>query len=179
MPSPAEWLDVPETLGYRVKRRLLGPPLINDQLQHERLSTPIALGVLSPDCISSSAYGTEEMLIELLKGGAAFAAILLYSAPVWVALFSLALHHSRWPPGQGLLEGGRLAGAKVLSLAIAQCARGSGRTWICTARGFEPLPPSFSHGVRSPLVLHSPRPFQPAFGSSMRPSKPLAKKLSG
>src|SRR5262249_31935936 len=61
----------------------------------------------------------------------------------------------------------------------AQCASGSGRTWMCTARGFEPLPPSFSHGVRSPFVLHSPRPFQPALGSSMRPSKPLAKKLSG
>ena len=74
-PAPAaEWVDVPETLGYRVKRRLLGPPLINDQLEHERLSNPIALGVLAPDCISSSAYGTEEMLIELLKGGAAFAA---------------------------------------------------------------------------------------------------------
>jgi amino acid transporter len=72
--AAGEWLDVPETLGYRLKRRLLGPPLINDQLQHERLSNPIALGVLSPDCISSSAYGTEEMLIELLKGGAAFAA---------------------------------------------------------------------------------------------------------
>ena len=64
-------------------------------------------------------------------------------------------------------------------LRPAQCASGSGRTWMCTARGFEPLPPSFSHGVRSPFVLHRPRPFQPAFGSSMRPSKPLAKKLSG
>src|SRR6516165_9482387 len=30
---------------------------------------------------------------------------------------------------------------------------------MCTARGFAPLPPSISHGVRSPLVLHSPRPF--------------------
>src|SRR5262245_30437546 len=50
---------------------------------------------------------------------------------------------------------------------------------MCTARGLLPLPPSFSHGVRSPFVLHSPRPFQPAFGSSIRPSKPLAKKLSG
>jgi amino acid transporter len=73
-PPSTEWVDVPETVGYRIKRRLLGPPLINDQLQHERLSNPIALGVLAPDCISSSAYGTEEMLIELLKGGAAFAA---------------------------------------------------------------------------------------------------------
>src|SRR2546425_4844619 len=34
--------------------------------------------------------------------------------------------------------------------------------------GFLPLPPSMSHGARSPLVVHNPRPFQPAFGSSMR-----------
>ena len=53
-------------------------------------------------------------------------------------------------------------------------ASGSGRTWICTASGRAPLPSSFSQGVRSPLALHRPRPFQPAFGSSMRPSRPLA-----
>ena len=29
-------------------------------------------------------------------------------------------------------------------------------------------------GVRSPLLVHKPRPFQPTFGSSMRPSSPLA-----
>ena len=55
-----------------------------------------------------------------------------------------------------------------------QCASGSGLIWICTARGLEPLPVSINHGVRSPLVLQSLRPFQPAFGSSMRPSRPLA-----
>jgi hypothetical protein len=37
-----------------------------------------------------------------------------------------------------------------------------------------PLPPSFSHGVRSPLVVHTPRPFHPALASSMPPSRPLA-----
>src|SRR6266404_8970337 len=37
--------------------------------------------------------------------------------------------------------------------APAQCASGSVRTWMCTARGLEPLPPSFSHGGRSPFVL--------------------------
>ena len=47
-------------------------------------------------------------------------------------------------------------------------ASGSGRTWMCTAIGRAPLPSSLSHGVRSPLALHRPRPFQPAFGSSMR-----------
>jgi amino acid transporter len=70
---------VAESLGYAIKRRLLGPPLVNEQLGEERLSKPLALGVLAPDGISSSAYGTEEILIELLKGGlgvAAFALIL-------------------------------------------------------------------------------------------------------
>ena len=61
--------DLAEGLGYAVKRRLLGPPLVNEQLSEQRLSKRLALGVLSPDGISSSAYGTEEILIELLKGG--------------------------------------------------------------------------------------------------------------
>jgi amino acid transporter len=56
----------PEALGYRLKRRLLGKPITSDQIKHERLPNFLALGVLSSDCISSSAYGTEEMLIVLL-----------------------------------------------------------------------------------------------------------------
>jgi amino acid transporter len=52
--------------------------MVNEELRHQRLSKVLALGVLSPDGISSSAYGTEEMLIELLPlfGLAAFAVIL-------------------------------------------------------------------------------------------------------
>src|SRR4029077_6984509 len=74
--------DVPgvlaETFGYKLKRKLLGPPLVNEQIAEERLSKPLALGVLSSDGISSAAYGTEEMLIELVPivGVAAFALIL-------------------------------------------------------------------------------------------------------
>ncbi len=69
---------VPDSFGYSVKRRLLGRPLVNEQLSEQRLSKPLALGVLSPDGISSSAYGTEEILIALLPiaGMAAFALIL-------------------------------------------------------------------------------------------------------
>ncbi|MDT4938369.1 MAG: hypothetical protein QOG80_2040 [Pseudonocardiales bacterium] len=59
-------LDVPERFGYRVKRVLLGKPLVTAQLSEERLSKKAALGVLSSDCISSSAYGSEQMLIVLL-----------------------------------------------------------------------------------------------------------------
>ena len=54
--------ELPETFWYSVKRRLLGPPMVNEQLREQRLSKSLALGVLSPDGISSSAYGTEEIL---------------------------------------------------------------------------------------------------------------------
>src|SRR6202012_5437684 len=61
----------------RCKRGLLGKPMINDQLQHERLSNPIALGVLSPDAISSTAYGSEQVMIELLPAAGMGAFMLL------------------------------------------------------------------------------------------------------
>jgi amino acid transporter len=82
--------DLPETFWYSVKRRLLGPPMVNEQLGEQRLSKKLALGVLSPDGISSSAYGTEEMLIELLPkfGLVAFALILPMTG---VILFVMAL----------------------------------------------------------------------------------------
>jgi len=66
-----------ETFGYSLKRRLLGPPLVNEQMGEQRLSRPLALGVLSCDGISSAAYGTEEMLIEMIQvvGLAAFTLI--------------------------------------------------------------------------------------------------------
>ena len=59
-------IDLPERVGYRIKRAVLGPPLVNAALREEKLSKKAALGVLSSDCISSSAYGSEEMLIVLL-----------------------------------------------------------------------------------------------------------------
>ncbi len=67
----------PETLGYRIKRILLGRPYVTEQLSGERLGRTTALGVLSPDCISSSAYGTEEILTQLTPfiGLAAFALV--------------------------------------------------------------------------------------------------------
>ncbi len=69
---------LPDTFWYSTKRRLLGPPLVNQDLGEQRLTNPLALGVLSPDGISSSAYGTEEILIALVPfvGLAAFTLIL-------------------------------------------------------------------------------------------------------
>ena len=67
----------PETLTYRFKRLLLGAPYVTEQLQGERLNRPIALGVLASDCISSSAYGAEQILTQLTPviGLAAFAMV--------------------------------------------------------------------------------------------------------
>ena len=83
--------DLAEGLGYNLKRRFLGKPLINEQLGEQRLSKRLALGVLSPDGISSSAYGTEEILIELLKGGLAATAFTLILPLTGVVLFVMAL----------------------------------------------------------------------------------------
>jgi amino acid transporter len=83
--------DAGEGFGYALKTKLLGRPLINEQLGEQRLSKTLALGVLSPDGISSSAYGTEEILIELLKGGLAVTAFSLILPLTGVVLFVMAL----------------------------------------------------------------------------------------
>ena len=61
----------------------------------------------------------------------------------------------------------------------AQLANGLGRIWKCTILGVVPLPPSRWKGVRLPVFDHTPRPFQPALGSSMRPSSALAQNPMG
>ena len=58
--------ELPETFWYSVKRRMLGPPMVNEQLRTERLSKVLGLGVLSCDGISSANYGSELILHELL-----------------------------------------------------------------------------------------------------------------
>ena len=87
-PTPA----VPESIGYALKRLFLGKPMISEQLKTERLSNPVALGVLSPDAISSSAYGTEEILIELLPfaGLAAFTLLLPVTGVILLILVLVA-----------------------------------------------------------------------------------------
>ena len=74
------------------KRLVLGKPMINDQLEHEKLSNPVALGVLSPDAISSTAYGSEQIMIELLPaaGLAAFALLLPITGVILLILVLVA-----------------------------------------------------------------------------------------
>jgi amino acid transporter len=72
------------------KRLLLGKPMITDDLQHEKLSNGVALGALSPDAISSTAYGPEQIMVELLPA-AGMAAFVLLLPLVGVILLILAL----------------------------------------------------------------------------------------
>jgi amino acid transporter len=83
---------VPESFGYALKRLVLGKPMISEDLKKEKLSNRVALGVLSPDAISSSAYGTEEILIELLPyaGLAAFTLLLPITGVILVILVLVA-----------------------------------------------------------------------------------------
>ena len=67
--------------------------MINAQLREQRLSKFLALGVLSPDGISSSAYGTEEILIELIKffGITAFAVLMPMTAVILFVMLLVVL----------------------------------------------------------------------------------------
>ena len=80
--------SLPESLRYRVKRVLLGPPLVSDQLHGQRLGKPTALAVLSSDVMSSSAYASEEMLRILvpIAGLAAFSIITPMTAAILAVL---------------------------------------------------------------------------------------------
>ena len=84
---PKSWTDDAQTpivkkeqghlkdpLKYKVKKFFLGTPLNRHSLGSQRLSKKNAFGVLSSDCISSSAYGGEQILVALIPafGLAAF-----------------------------------------------------------------------------------------------------------
>ena len=89
MATPRGSVDLPETLRYRLKNVLLGPPIASDRQSSERLGKPTALAVLSSDVISSSAYATEQMLIPLVIaiGAAAYSLVI----PVTIAVIFVLL----------------------------------------------------------------------------------------
>src|SRR3954470_1094238 len=92
---PALELDVPESIGYRLKNKLLGPPLHTEELEHERLGIPTALAVFASDNLSSSAYATEEILRVLLPvvGFAAFSLVVPITVALLGVLFFLILSY--------------------------------------------------------------------------------------
>jgi amino acid transporter len=95
--TSASKLHIPPTIGDIAKRVFLGKPLITEELSTEKLSNPVALGALSPDAISSTAYGTEQILIELLPaaGLAAFALLLPITGVILVILVLVAASYAQ------------------------------------------------------------------------------------
>ncbi|MBV9352784.1 MAG: APC family permease [Mycobacterium sp.] len=86
---------IPPSFTDVFKRIFLGKPLTSEQLESERLSNPVALGALSPDAISSTAYGPEQIMIELLPyaGMAAFALLLPIIGVILVILVLVTLSY--------------------------------------------------------------------------------------
>jgi amino acid transporter len=84
-----------DPLSYKIKRKLLGNPLNRHTLSHQRLSKRYALGILSSDCISSSAYGSEQILLALLPafGLAAFSILMPMTIVVLAVLIVVTLSY--------------------------------------------------------------------------------------
>ena len=84
-----------DSLSYRIKKAFLGKPLNRHTLSHQRLSKVFALGVLSSDCISSSAYGTENILYYLLPafGAAGFGILMPMTFVILAVLFIVTLSY--------------------------------------------------------------------------------------
>ncbi|MGA0071000.1 MAG: DNA-binding protein, partial [Candidatus Nanopelagicaceae bacterium] len=97
-PSPkalSEQAHMPDPLSYRIKKFLLGAPLNRHTLNEQRLSKRNAFGILSSDCISSSAYGGEQILVALIPafGLAAFGLFTPMLAVILTMLFIIALSY--------------------------------------------------------------------------------------
>jgi amino acid transporter len=83
-----EHAQLKDPFSYKLKKFFLGNPLNRHSLSHQRLSKTFALGILSSDCISSSAYGSEQILLALLPafGLAAFNILMPMTAIVLAVL---------------------------------------------------------------------------------------------
>ncbi len=97
-PEPGSTVDAsayPEAWTYRLKNALLGRPLVSEQLASQRLSKRVAFGVLAPDMISSSGYGTEEILVIMypIIGIGAFSLVVPVTLAILAVLFFVTLSY--------------------------------------------------------------------------------------
>src|SRR5215208_3854614 len=143
-------------VGYRVKRKLLGPPLHTEQLEHERLGKPTALAVFASDNLSSSAYATEEILRVLVPavGIAAFSLVVPITIAMLVVLGFLILSYretiKEYPSAGGAylvtkdnfgIVPAQVAGASLLVdyvLTVAVSASAGTAALISAFSGLEP-----------------------------------------
>ena len=98
-PAPVALQDhahLEDPISYKIKKRLLGGALNRHTLSHQRLKKRYALGILSSDCISSSAYGSEQILVALLPafGLAAFTLLMPLTFVVLLILLIITLSYT-------------------------------------------------------------------------------------
>jgi amino acid transporter len=156
-PIPADaHIELPEGVGYRVKRKLLGQPLQSDEIEHQRLGKPTALAVFASDNLSSSAYATEEILHVLvpLVGLAAFSLVVPITIAMVVVLGFLILSYretiKEYPSAGGAylvtrdnfgVLPAQVAGASLLTdyiLTVAVSAAAGTAALVSAAEGLEP-----------------------------------------
>jgi len=123
------------------KQMLLGPPIHNEEVTHQRLSNPVALAVFSSDALSSVAYATEEILLGLAIAGTGALAIawpisLAIGTLLVIVAFSYRQTILAYPGGggayivakenlgafPGLVAGGSLLVDYVLTVAVSVSA---------------------------------------------------------
>jgi amino acid transporter len=123
LPSP-DAVDLPENARYRFKNFVLGPPIASERQSVERLGKPTALAVLSSDVISSSAYATEQILVQLVKyiGVAAFALVVPVTIAVVVVLLFVTASYLEVVKVYTKAGGAYVVARENFGLGIAQIA---------------------------------------------------------
>jgi amino acid transporter len=123
LPAPSS-VALPETLRYRLKGLLLGPPLATERQATERLGKPTALAVLSSDVISSSAYATEQILLILVPviGVAAFSMVVPISLAVILVLAVVTMSYLEVIKVYTKAGGAYVVARENFGLGIAQIA---------------------------------------------------------
>jgi amino acid transporter len=91
---------------YRLRRAVVGPPLRSTAVAAERMGKAMALPVLSPDALSSVAYGPEAMMsILVLAGAAELRLSLILGAVIVLLMLSVGLGYRQvikaYPHGGG------------------------------------------------------------------------------
>ena len=107
-----------------LKRLIVGKPLSNEQLAHERLPKRTALAVFSSDALSSVAYATEAILIALLYANReALGYVTPIGIGITVLLFTVAFSYRQtimaYPQGGGTYVVSRENLGKIPSLIAA------------------------------------------------------------
>ena len=131
-------MDSQLTTTVQWKDLLLGPPLATSRLVRERLGKVVALAVFSSDAISSTAYGTEQIMLVLVAAGAvatrlafpvalgigALLAILILSYRQTIAAYPSAggayvVSRDNFGPRWALVAGSALLIDYVLTVAVS------------------------------------------------------------